>query len=985
MKILVPLFILVCALSASAANFVVTRTDDRDATCISGSDCSLREAVRAANNQTGADSISFSGSLGGIVTLTTGELIISDNLPISGNAARQTIRRGGELPFRIFNIAAGVGVVFNNLNVSGGLVTVSDFNGTGFGGGIYNLGNLQLFNSAVQNNGLAEAVECCGVNVKGGGIYNAGSLNLQNSEISGNSLRGAQASGGGVFNDLNAQLSISDSIVADNKASANATGQQNSGCGCGGGIFNSGTVTINKTIVRNNSATGRSGNGGGLYSLTNLTITNSAIVNNKTQGFQEISFGAGVFANGIFTLSNSTVSGNAPDTDFAPTSQFMSGGGLAVSGNARIANSTVAFNTAGWQTGGIYGNPTLYNTIVANNTAPTNPDIQGYISSNGFNLIGDASGSAGWLGSDLLNRNPNLAPLADNGGATLTHALMPSSPAINAGNNANAPATDQRGLARIVGGTIDIGAFESATSCFYTVSANPELIPVNGGSGTINLTAVAGCTWTATSNASWITVSPASGSGSATITYTVAPNSGAARSGQITVGGQTITVNQAGCTYSLSPANAPAVSTNGGVFIYNVITQAGCQWTSASNSPWLSVVNGASGTGPGFVTYAVAVNNGARRSGVIVTGGQNFNVTQLGNCEYRLDPQNLDISGRGGNNSFTITTDSAGCNWTAVSNVPWITISNGSGSGSGIVYFSVAPNFGAQRSGTITAGGQLFFVNQSIVPAAFDFDGDGTSDLSIYRDGFWWFASSANGNRHTAIQWGLPTDKLVPADYDGDFKTDAAVFRDGTWHVLKSSDNSYVSLQFGFATDIPVPGDYDGDGRADFAVFRPADGYWYIFTASGNFSSQQWGEATDKPVVADFDGDGKIDLSVFRPGDGTWYILQSRDGFRAAQWGESTDVPVVGDYDGDFKSDLAVFRPATGTWYIIGSRDGFRGLQFGLATDKLVPADYDGDGKTDPAVVRDGMWYLHKSTGDSVMQQFGFPTDKPVPSSYIPN
>ena len=259
----------------------------------------------------------------------------------------------------------------------------------------------------------------------------------------------------------------------------------------------------------------------------------------------------------------------------------------------------------------------------------------------------------------------------------------------------------------------------------------------------------------------------------------------------------------------------------------------------------------------------------------------------------------------------------------------------------------------------------------------FDFDGDGKSDLSVFRpgNGIWYLQRSQAGL--TSISFGLSGDKLAPADYDGDGKTDAAVFRNGTWYLLRSQ-LGFTAFQFGQAGDVPLPADYDGDGRADYAVFR--GGVWYIQRSTQGFTALQFGVATDKPVPADYDGDGKTDAAVFR--DGTWYLLRSQLGFTALQFGVAGDKPVVGDYDGDNKADIAVFRG--GTWYLNRSTGGFFAQQFGFSTDVPVAADYDGDGKTDIAVFRNGTWYLQRSTGGMTVASYGTNGDLPVPAAFVP-
>ena len=158
-----------------------------------------------------------------------------------------------------------------------------------------------------------------------------------------------------------------------------------------------------------------------------------------------------------------------------------------------------------------------------------------------------------------------------------------------------------------------------------------------------------------------------------------------------------------------------------------------------------------------------------------------------------------------------------------------------------------------------------------------DFDGDGKSDITIYRDGVWYVIRSSNGAPTATGYGGLPQDIPIPADYDGDGKTDIAIYRSGEWFILRSSDGGETRIDFGgVPQDKPVPADYDGDGKADLAVYR--DGGWFILRSSdgGGTATGFGGLPQDIPVPADYDGDGKADLAVYR--DGRWFILRSSDG-----------------------------------------------------------------------------------------------------------
>ncbi len=274
--------------------------------------------------------------------------------------------------------------------------------------------------------------------------------------------------------------------------------------------------------------------------------------------------------------------------------------------------------------------------------------------------------------------------------------------------------------------------------------------------------------------------------------------------------------------------------------------------------------------------------------------------------------------------------------------------------------------------------------------ASFDFDGDGRSDISVFRpsQGVWYLNQSTAG--FSAFQFGLNGDRVVASDYDGDGKADAAIYRNGIWYRLRSATNTTDVISFGLTADIPAPADFDGDAKADVAVYRPSTGTWYALASSnGVVTITRFGLNGDVPVAGDYDGDSKADINLFRPSNGTWYRLNSSNGaFYAGNFGLDNDKPLSGDFDGDSKNDVAVWRPSTGVWYVIYSgTGGFWATTFGLAGDIPTVADYDGDGKTDISVYRPstGIWYRMNSANWSfAAASFGLSLDKPVPAYYIP-
>lgn len=251
-------------------------------------------------------------------------------------------------------------------------------------------------------------------------------------------------------------------------------------------------------------------------------------------------------------------------------------------------------------------------------------------------------------------------------------------------------------------------------ACDYSVAPSSASIAAAGGTGTITVAAPASCSWTAGSPDGWITILSGTGSGNGSVTYNVAPNTGAARSGSITIAGHTVRLNQAApCTYSISPASQ-SVGSDSGSGNVGVNTANACAWTAVSNDAWITVTSGAAGTGNGTVGFTAALNTGAARSGTITIAGQTFTVSQGSGCTYHVIPTSQTFTWLGGTDSVQVTATAPSCPWTAVSHDDWITvIGPASGLGNGTVTYVAAPSDGQERSSTIMIATEKFTVTET--------------------------------------------------------------------------------------------------------------------------------------------------------------------------------------------------------------------------------------------------------------------------------
>jgi hypothetical protein len=483
--------------SLEAATFTVTNLDDAGAG-------SLRQAVLDANAAPGADIIDFQPGLTGTVTLTTGEIGIVDPVDVQGPGATDLTVSGNNSSLIFYIDATTADVTISGLTLSEGAGSL--------GGAIYlygNTGSLTLENVTISGNassaggGLAAVYAPLTIRNSiitnnyafvGGGLVAAyAPVTIENTTISGNT---ALALGGAAFS-IYADLTVTDSTVSGNAADAGGglaayaspsftiertTISGNTAAAEGGGIFQ---YYADGEIIDSTISDNTAGTGGGLaaYYSPPFTIERTTISGNTAADV-----GGGIYqryADGEIT--NSTISGNTAGT---------TGGGMYTygyySGPTNIRHSTIASNQAGTSGGGIDlvdGIVLLENSIVADNAAPSDNDLRGFTFDLAFSLVEDpGTAIINDNGGNIFNQDPILGPLADNAGPTLTHLPGLGSPVIDAGDPVftGPPATDQRGLQRVVNSVVDMGAVEVGAA--GTVEFAIIAVSVDESAGTVTLT-----------------------------------------------------------------------------------------------------------------------------------------------------------------------------------------------------------------------------------------------------------------------------------------------------------------------------------------------------------------------------------------------------------------------------------------------------------------------------------------------------------------
>lgn len=286
------------------------------------------------------------------------------------------------------------------------------------------------------------------------------------------------------------------------------------------------------------------------------------------------------------------------------------------------------------------------------------------------------------------------------------------------------------GTLTVAGQTVTVS--QPSASCPYTLRPTTISIPAAGSTATsVSVTTAGGCPWSGSSDVSWISiVSGASGTASGNITIAVGANSGAARSGTLTIAGQTVSVNQAAapCSYSVNPATLSVGAGGGATGPVTVTATAGCTWTATTNVSWLSITAGASGTGNGGISINAVANTGAARTGTLTVANQTVTVNQAATaCSYSVMPTTVSIGAGGGTGTPIGVSVGSGCTWAATSSAGWITILTGAtGTGNGSVTYSVQANTGGARTGTLTVAGQGVTISQT-APCTYNISSMNTS------------------------------------------------------------------------------------------------------------------------------------------------------------------------------------------------------------------------------------------------------------------
>jgi CSLREA domain-containing protein len=548
-------FLVVIQVSGAPTSEIVVDTLDDE--LYDDGNCSLREAIAAANDNTSIDTCPAgqSSTLDRITFDVSGTITLTEQLTITIGGALEI--DGGELitvsgnnSTRVFYVSSGAELTLQSVNIVDGYIN------TGNGGGIFvSEGKLNLNNSIITKNGSYGGIYD---NRSGGGIYNDdGIVNITDSSIFRN---WATSSGGGISSSWDGLLTIKNSTIYTNSSGeygggihtkgttsiTNTSIYNNSAADDGGGIYNRGKLYITDSIISDNlgGTEDSGGYGGGIFNwgagvltIFNSTftdnhanvgggifnygsdmgygrgtvyITNSTFSNNRADVSWD-KIGGAIYNRGILNITESTIYGNHADSGgginnghyLTITNSTLyenhskTGGAISNGGTMSISNCTLTNSDGGYAGGGIYSDEilTIVNTTLSGNSADGGGNIyleggsiltitnsivaaslsggncSGTITDGGHNI--DDGNTCGF--TDGANTDPLLGPLQDNGGPTLTHDLLPGSPAIDSADPQHCPDTDQRGAPRPFDGDWDGEALCDIGSLEYIPGGFPYL------------------------------------------------------------------------------------------------------------------------------------------------------------------------------------------------------------------------------------------------------------------------------------------------------------------------------------------------------------------------------------------------------------------------------------------------------------------------------------------------------------------------------
>jgi (2Fe-2S) ferredoxin len=537
----------------------------------------------------------------------------------------------------------------------------------------------------------------------GGGILNAGALSALNLGIVG-CRAGNDGRGIGIAN--TGTMTLVNSTVMDNAGTPSLGPFLG-----GGGIYNSGSMQI----INSNISLNLARFGGGIYNEGTLTAKNTTLYGNKTQGGGNSGGGITQAATGSLTLTNCTITASFSSSDVS-------------SGILNQSNTPVS----------------LYNTIVAGNyiSTPTMRirDVWGTVASQGNNLISEPSGSNGWIASDLLNRDPRLTALNSFGGITLTVALMPGSPAIDAGGPVDL-ATDQRGFPRPVdlpyapntpgGNGTDIGAFEKQV---FDLPRRAQFDFDGDGRADISVFRPTDRNW-----------------------YLIRSGSG-------------ITATQFGLS---SDKIAPADFDGDGRADFAVFRDGAWYWLASFDNSFHAYQFGTASdipvpsdyTGDGRAELAVY------RAGawyLLDLASNQFQSIPFGVSSDKPVPADFDGDGK----TDLAVYRSGVWYWLRSSDNGFRAVQFGIASDKPVVGDydgdlkadpAVYRNGIWYVSGSSQGAFPVQFGVSTDIPVPADYDGDGKTDIAVYRDGVWYFLYSAQG--FGSVNFGVTSDKPIPAAF----------------------------------------------------------------------------------------------------------------------------------------------------------------------------------------------------------------------------